>query len=448
MNPEDEQALAALLRGALKSVSITRGTSEKLSISAYRQRVLRYRNVYDPNLRMLIGTYHINIEDSGVREAILRLLRVELEQFIHEDRTYAATFAIFGGMGSGSTVKEILENLAKAAIVHGPEAAAKAFYDEIDSGYLPYREYFLLTGVKVDKEVQVCDGISLVPLPNSTQHLPGFLADLFRVDPSDFLSKTLLRVDMSVSPLLHKPDQDYTIQSGPDRHFNLHVHSADFPDFHPGKFFLALTLVGEYPALSAIRWTYLSDEHIFDLRIGTGSGYSHDTRNASSTVFSEVQVHQAVDLYEKITGLPQQVEQQLQIPIDRWIKSKTHQGYVDKMIDLGIAFESFFLRGINQEVTFRFSLRGSLYLEEGIEGRKRLKRELEEIYRCRSRAVHDGILPNDVNVNGQSIPIRQFIERSQELFRQSLMKVVDVGALPDWGSIELGGQAATDDHSD
>ena len=50
----------------------------------------------------------------------------------------------------------------------------------------------------------------------------------------------------------------------------------------------------------------------------------------------------AIDLYHKIVGLPQEVLNQLEIPIDRWMKSKTQQGYVDKMIDLGIAFESFF----------------------------------------------------------------------------------------------------------
>ena len=448
MNPKKEQVLAALLQEALKSVSITRGPSEKLSLSTYRQSVLRYRNVCDPNLRMAIFTYNIHIEDSRVRESILGLLRAELEKFLHEDRTYAATYAIFGGMGSGSTLQEILEKLVKAAIVYEPREAGRAFYDELASGYLPYREYFLLTGIRVEKTVQVRDGISLIPLPNSTQNLPGFLSDLSRIDPTELLSKTLLRVDMSVSPLLHKPEDDYTIQSGPDEHFTTAVHSTDAPDFDIRKFFLALTLVSVHPVLAAIRWTYLNDEHTFDLRTGPGSGYGASSMGASSDVVSEAQVSEAVALYGKITALPKGVYEQLKIPIDRWIKSKTHQSHVDKMIDLGIAMESFYLRGIRDELSFRFRLRASLYLGDGIEQKRQLKMQFRQIYQIRSAAVHEGTLPSYVKVEGNDVRIREFIERSQDLFKQSLLKVIETGQLPDWDTIELGGAEQPDGHFD
>ena len=446
MNREHERTLAALLGEALNSVTIAQ-RSGRIHPRDYTRMVQRYRAAYDVNLRFHTFLYDIEIGDANFKEAILNLLRDELKQFIYEDKTYAATYAIFGGMGSGSSIEDILKTLLKAAIVNGPKAAAKAFYDEIASGYLPYREYFLLSGIKVEKEVQVCDGISLVPLPSSTQHLPSFLSDLFRVDSRDFLSKTVLRVDMSVSPVLHRPEQDYTLQSGPDKHFNIAVRSADVPNFDLGKFFLALTLVGEHPVFSTIRWTYLSDEHIFDLRIGPGSGHSYDTRSASTTVFSEAQVREALDLYRKIISLPQKVHKQLQIPIDRWIKSKTHEGYVDKMIDLGIAFESFYLRGIRDELSFRFRLRASLYLEDGMEERRLLKKDFRQIYDIRSEAVHEGSVPKQVKVEGQDVQMREFFERSQELFKRSLLKVIENGQLPDWDTIELGGGDETDDDS-
>ena len=447
MNREHEGTLAALLHGALKSVTITQSRAGGLHPRDYRRMVQRYRAVYDPTLRLHTFTFDIEIEDAKVKQPILNLLRTELAKFLREDRVYAATYAIHGGLGSGSSTEDILKSLLKAAIVNGPQAAAKAFYDESASGYLPYREYFLLSGIKVEKEVQVCDGISLVPLPNSTQHLPGFLSDLFRVDSSDFLSKTLLTVDMSVSPLLHRPEQDYTIQSGPDRHFNIAVRSADHPDFDLGKFFLALTLVGENPVFTAIRWTYLSDDSIFDLRISPGSGYSHDTRRASTTVFSEAQVREAVNLFGKITALPQGVYKRLQIPIDRWVKSKTHQGYVDRMIDLGIALESFYLCGIRDELSFRLRLRAALYLGDGIQQRTQLKKEVRQIYDIRSEAVHEGTVPEQVRVEGQTVRMSEFLERSQELFKRSLLKVIENGRLPDWDSIELGGEEETGDNT-
>ena len=113
------------------------------------------------------------------------------------------------------------------------------------------------------------------------------------------------------------------------------------------------------------------------------------------------------------------------------------QDHVDKMIDLGIAFESFFLGDNNREVTFRFSLRGALYLEQEIEARRRLIGELRDIYKYRSIAVHEGRLPDKEKVNGENVPMRQFIERSQDLLKRCLLKVIRVvncliGALLSW----------------
>ena len=440
MDRKNQPILEKLLQEALRSVTITRGGSNRLAPRDYRLRVLTYRNRHNPSLLLDTFTYEPQIGDPGVREAVVDLLRSELKEFLHEDWTYTATFAIFGGLGSGSSIDEILKNLVKAAVVGTPQAAAKAFYDEIARGYLPFQEFFLLTGVKVESEVQVFDGISLVPLPNSTQDLPGYLPILFggRESP-DVLSKTLLRVNMIVSPVLHRPKQNYTLRSGPDRHFTRAVLSTDQPDFNPAKFFQALTFVGGSPVLSALRWTHMSDEHIFGLRIGHGSGYSSSSIGAPSTTLSDAQVRDAADFYGKIMGLSQEVEKSLQIPIDRWMNSKTHQGYVDKMIDLGIAMESFYLRGISEQLTFRFRLRGSLHLGEDLVERKRLLREFRDIYKFRSQAVHEGTLPEQVTVDGQSIPIGQYIDRSQELFRRSLTKVIDTGVLPDWERLELGG---------
>ncbi len=449
MNPENVNTLAALLREALKSVAITHNRLDPIQLSVYRQLTRRYRSKFHPTLRFQVYLYDIQIHDTAIEEAILNLLREELQQFIRDDKTFSASFAILSGAGAGSPIKDILKNLTKEAIVSGADKAANAFYRGIARGYMVFQNYYLLTGIKVEKEVRVLDGISLIPLPNSTADLPAHVPSVFNVSSVDFVSKTLLKVGLSVSPILHRPAEGYTFASGSDEHFKTRVHSADAKDFHPERFFHALTLVGDQPVQAALMWRHLSDYEIFNLSMGMGSGYSSSamSKAATSTVFSEAQIRQALDLYQKIVGLPPEVLDNLEIPIDRWMKSKTQQGYVDKMIDLGIAFESFFLSGIGQEVTFRFSLRGSLYLGKDIEERSRIKRELEQFYRYRSRAVHEGTLPDTVSVNGESVRITQFIERGQELFKQSLLKVIERRNLPDWGTIELGGGAETDNRS-
>ena len=190
----------------------------------------------------------------------------------------------------------------------------------------------------------------------------------------------------------------------------------------------------------------MSDEHIFALRIGPGSGGSISSTRAPTTILSHAQVREAADLYGKIINLPEETERFLTIPIDRWMKSKTYQANVDRMIDLGIAMESFYLRGIGEQLTFRFRLRGSLHLGRGVEDRKQLIKVFGDIYKYRSQAVHEGTLPEQLRVDGQDIRIAQYIERSQDLFRQSLLKVIDTGVPPDWESIELGARDDMGEH--
>ena len=441
MNSEKPMILAALLGEAMNSVKISHRRSGPIHPSAYMQMVRRYRSSYDPSLRLQAFLYDIEVQNGSIAEAILELLRNELREVIRDDNIYSASFAILGGV-AGSPLQKVLKNLMKEAIVNGPEYAARSFYASIARGYLVFQDYYLLAGINVAKEVKVLDGISLVPLAKSEADLPHHLPLSFNLSSMEFLSKTLLRVDMSVSPILREPPEADAPFSWIDDGFHIAVHSTEVGEFHLERFFQALTLVSEQPAQAAMTWRHLSDGEIFDLSMGTGSGYSYSlATSAASDEFSEAQIRQAVNLYHKIVGLPQDVLNHLQIPIDRWMKSMLPDRYEDKMIDLGIAMESFFLSGLRErdQLSFRFRLRGSLYLGQTLEQRGMLIREFREIYGCRSRAVHEGKLPDDVSVNGENVPIGEFIKRSQNLFKRSLLKVIDSGKWPDWTTIELGG---------
>ena len=441
MNSEKPRILAALLSQALNSVTISHSRLGPIHPSSFGQMVRRYRSRYDPNLRFHVLICDIEIQNASIAEAILQLLRDELNEVISDDKIYSASFAILGGV-AGSPMEKVLNSLMKEAIASGPEEAAGSFYTSITRGHLLFQNYYLLSGIKVAKETQVFEGISLIPLSNSEADLPHYLPSAFNLSSMEFLSKTLLRVDMSVSPILREPPKADAPFSGLDDGFHIAIHGTEVGEFHPERFFQALTLVGEQPVQAAMTWRHLSDDEIFDLSMGTGSGYSYSlATSAASDEFSEAQVRQAEDLYHKIVGLPQDVLNHLQIPIDRWMKSKMPDRYEDNMIDLGIAMESFFLSGLRErdQLSFRFRLRGSLYLGQTLEQRGLLIREFREIYRCRSSAVHEGKLPNHVSVNGENVPIQEFIKRSQNLFKRSLLKVIDSGEWPDWTIIELGG---------
>ena len=104
----------------------------------------RYRSTYEPTLRFQVYLYDIQIQDTAIAEAILNLLRKELQQFIRDDKTFSASFAIFGGAGGGSPIKDVLKNLIKEAIVGTPENVARAFYDSVARGYMYFRTIIFL----------------------------------------------------------------------------------------------------------------------------------------------------------------------------------------------------------------------------------------------------------------------------------------------------------------
>ena len=453
MNPENEQKLAALLHAALRGGKVTHSRFGTIEPSNYKQMVSRYRSTYEPNQRIYASLFDIQIRDASTAKAILDLLKDELNEFLLNDenffRALSASTTIVLDVDEESSVEIIRRNLVRAAIVDGPDNAARAFYASIARGHFLFHDYCLLAGIKVEKELPVLDGISLIPLPTTTADLPAYLPDVHDVAPQQFVSKTVLKIDRSVPLTLHEPADRFAFAFGPGQRFRTTVHGAEAKDFQPQRFFQALTLVGEQPVKDALMWRHHSEDALFDFRRVTGftfmSPSSLGIRN--SAVFSEDQIRKATDVYQKIVDLPQDVLNYLQIPIDRWTRSMMQDGLVDNMIDLGIAMESFFLSGTSnhEQLTFRFRLRGSLYLGQTLEQRRLLLREFREIYGCRSSAVHEGKLPDAVTINAENLPIGEFIKRSQNLFKRCLLKVIESGEWPDWTAVELGGGPEAED---
>ena len=87
------------------------------------------------------------------------------------------------------------------------------------------------------------------------------------------------------------------------------------------------------------------------------SGYPHAPRPRESVMATASSVNEAVSLYEARQCLSPRSTQKLEVPINRWIKSKTDQLLSDRFIDLRIALESLYLKDFlnehSQEMRFR-----------------------------------------------------------------------------------------------
>ena len=155
-------------------------------------------------------------------------------------------------------------------------------------------------------------------------------------------------------------------------------------------------------------------------------------------------IEKAKCLYKRLINLDTKDKEKLQIAIDRWVESKTERSYLDKIIDLGIAFESLYVSDSSGEITFKFSVRAAWHLGKNKEHRNELLTKFKQIYNCRSKAVHSGDLDPTVKFGEERIPISEFIEKAQDLCRESIIKIMKKGRFPNWDSLILDGEAEND----
>ena len=284
------------------------------------------------------------------------------------------------------------------------------------------REHFqqiaLLNEIMLETEIEVFRGVRLVPFPSSLgkigKEIPRYVSEWASTVGIDyFFHKTQFIIDPSES-------------SG----------------FNSEQFLQALSLVCNSAVQIATYFSVRKDEQPFSLVPYTGPTHSYLPRDPVKVS----DIEETKCLYERLENLDSDVRRKLYIPINRWIKSHTGQSFnrmtdpeilpedipnspttrdVDKIIDLNIAFESLYLSGISK-LSHHLSNRASEHLAESQNKQEELKKMFKEIYSWRSKAVHEGTLSaKDVKIGKESVPPSEFIKRTQDLCRQSILKILE-----------------------
>ena len=328
----------------------------------------------------------------------------------------------------------------KITIARGVENAVLVVERSTKNKNGPFQKVVLLDGISLKREIEVFPGIRLVPLPSSIEDFPHYLSDYVYStrDINRFFHKTQLIIDCSVSPIFFNQLPERLVK------FQVKVNSIDSQKFNvdefPDQFCQMLSLACNFSVQISHYFEFVADDELYNLSVYGGSHISSRETNEWPNPAKDSDIEEAKRLYELLINLTPNVQEKLQIPISRWIKSHTRQPQVDKMIDLGIAFESLYLSGIQTttELSFRFRLHASWHLGKNKEDRKSLLTEFKEIYNLRSKAVHGGKLKDFITINGESIPTSKFIERSQDLCQKSIVMIMEEGQFPDWNDLILG----------
>ena len=466
MTEKRKEELRQLLSEAMQSVIIEVPEQYKpISVEKYRECAKAFRKSYRPDLSYILLYYRPTIQDEEVKSKLFNFIKEELADYILQNEsaeppwTYSicpAKIAIRGTNLFTCPLNSLLEKLLEISIASGTDKAISAFdkctsettgvFQKIILLQGPVYPFWLESETEDSREIHVSDGIRLVHFPLNPSELPPYLFDqrfssvLSSAGPSVFRQKTILIIDHTVSPLFCKPS------SQNENQFEIKTKSTEFPNFDVEKFCQAFSLVSNYPVEPVLQWSYIDEDELFNpQRITTELIDLHTPQeNSSFTTIDETRIKKIKDRYRELVNLSSDVAKKLQIPIDRWIKSKTEDNPVDKMIDLGIALESLYLSGTDSknEIRFRFSLHAAWHLGESKEHREGLMKKFKAIYDWRSPVVHTGKLPNKGRGKKKRLytqeEVREFIRSAQDLCRDSIIKILEDGEFPDWNNLILG----------
>ena len=192
-------------------------------------------------------------------------MRKELKEFIHEDKIQSANYCLFDlGSSDGYRIEVFLKQLLDIAICKGTDEAIRSFKRSTSETQAPLQRMTLLEGIRIDDEIRVCGGIKLVPLSSDYSELPPYLPMINHTTPTSFVGKTLLIIDASVSPILHKPlpnPDNYPFQVQTRKKNSQKLDIAHFQE----KFCHFLSLVCDKPVQPSLAWVDLPLSEFFNL---------------------------------------------------------------------------------------------------------------------------------------------------------------------------------------
>lgn len=494
MTEEKKQELKQLLNEAVENLEIRYGHEPiPLPVDVYRNYLQERWASYGIDFlsfSSFLTSLTPNIVAEGTKSNLLKLIREELALVIYGNDTSdflgasvpVASYDItsysenrsrlhcvsYQRTSLDSLIESLIERLLKIAIGKNIEEAVSFFdrYSCPDGAHGIFHMVTQIEGIEPKTEIQVVEGVRLVPLPSSeipeqfARYLPSWLSYTLMDHANEFYGNALIVVDSPGFSILREPAPDPTSSRGvlidefqwrdpiDELPFPVEVHDVNFPNFNTELFYRALSLVCNSPVHMRIgEWISEPDKSLLlDDKI-TGLNIFLDPCDHFVEV-EEADIEKAKCLYRILDTNPD-LREKLRMPIDRWIKSKapentlTPEEPIDKIIDLGIVFEALYLSDVKEELIFRLGVRAAWYLGKDKTEREKLLKKFGDIYRCRSNAVHGGQLDEPVRFGEERISIRKFIERVQNLCRDSIMKILNSEQFPDrnyWDSLILGGE--------
>ena len=337
--------------------------------------------------------------------------------------------------------------LVKGSALTGPQRVASLLMGWMEDRPVRYRTCAVLNGIHIRAPLEPVPGISITPLPWSTDELPDHLPHRDARSSEDYLGRTVVYVDTIATPPLFRPNPD--LGGSPVKAASEFIVDMDAicealaleynDDVSIGR------LWNDYPDLKDVfpfRNPAYTSSARSSLRSQLQSGATKHFDFMTGVVSVTPKEGSLSDLDQSQLGqtleaLVRPNFKSVRTATSRWMRSKdSREGLVDQFVDLRMALEALYLRDFNseysQEMRFRLSLFGAWFLGQTFEDRKEIRRTLRVAYDAASGAVHSG----KIDFNPKN---RQLLTDAQDLCRRGIMKLLREGFPADWGDLVLGG---------
>ena len=461
MTEERKEELRKLIKEAINHLVIrVRFESGTISKEKYIE-ILRKRHEFYGISNDHLDNYHYllyqpDISKEKTKADLLEFIRKELNQVIEDDKIGYTVYNVDRCAKDGfslvkriiplshnlSDISDVLEHLLKIAFAFGIDKAVSSFEEDSKSEgrYSLYHSITSLEGIGIESKIEINNRIRLVPLPQNIEYqLNHSIYNRHRRGRDK--GTTLLIIDCPRYGLFHKPSETNPVQvmavnlpnQVQDDEFKL-SNQGMIMDFRE-TFCQALSLACNTMVMFDYFWDFSSIDVFRSDDVDRKIWYLGPI--GRKVEVGQTEIEQAKHIYKILEKCDEKTKGIFWIASERWRRSKTSQTAVDKMIDLGIAFESLFVSN-RHEISSQLRNNASRYLGKNKVDQEKLKKEFKAIYDCRCDAVHEGKLEENIKIGGKVISISKFITNAQNLCRDSILKILEDGKFPDWNNLKLG----------
>lgn len=253
----------------------------------------------------------------------------------------------------------------------------------------------------------------------------------------------MLSIDCKAEPALYKPQGKEAF----DRDIKNTWAQGELAGLSPDVFCQALSLACNNCISPKYRWQDFGELNEFNPGMGNGLSWTdapgsfHPPFMRATVDVSQEHLNHAKGIYLDLQSKAQG-RKEIHTATDRWMKSKhatiilpnrsvLGRSLSDCFIELRIAMDALYLKGITGELKFRLATYGAWHLGSNSDERCRYHVTISRMYDLASKAVHTGEIKNTPET-------LEILTDTQDLCRKGILKRLKEREEPRWKEMILG----------